>query len=109
MADIFDPTRFEEKLRRLVHGYRQRYGELLSYDVDEEIARFNEYRPKLAKYVVDAVTFMKHAQESNMNVVIEGANVSSPFSTILDSRLTIFGPSNCDCGLRPFTLTKEQY
>ena len=33
-----------------------------------------EYRPRLAKYCVDAVAFMKDAQDRNNNILVEGAN-----------------------------------
>lgn len=74
LAEVFNPELFESKLRRLAHGYRERYGDLFEYDVEEELARFNEYRPKLAKYAVDGVAFIRSAQESNKNIVVEGAN-----------------------------------
>ncbi|KAJ6782980.1 hypothetical protein PWT90_08359 [Aphanocladium album] len=74
LAEVFQPELFETKLRRLADGYRKRYGDLFVYDVEEELARFNEYRGKLAKYTVDGVTFMQSAQESNMAIVVEGAN-----------------------------------
>ena len=48
---------------------------MLDYDVEEEISRFNDYRQKLAKYAVDGVAFMKDAQDSGKNILVEGANV----------------------------------
>ncbi|KAK5658029.1 hypothetical protein OQA88_2584 [Cercophora sp. LCS_1] len=72
--EIFDEEVFERKLRQLASGYKKRFGDLLKYDVEEEIARFKEYRPKLASYVVDAVKYMKEAQERNYKILIEGAN-----------------------------------
>ncbi|QUC19208.1 uncharacterized protein UV8b_03449 [Ustilaginoidea virens] len=74
LAEVFNPKLFETKLRQLAAGYQKRYGDLFEYDVEEELARFNEYRPKLAKYAVDGVSFIRSAQESNMNIVVEGAN-----------------------------------
>ncbi|KAI0159855.1 Adenylosuccinate synthetase [Xylariaceae sp. FL1272] len=74
LAEVFDPEMFETKLRRLADGYRKRFGDLFEYDVEEELSRFNEYRPKLAKYVVDGVSFIKSAQESKKNILVEGAN-----------------------------------
>ncbi|KAI4593570.1 hypothetical protein KJ359_009256 [Pestalotiopsis sp. 9143b] len=74
LAEVFNPELFESKLRRLNDGYRKRFGDLFDYDVEEELARFNDYRPKLAKYVVDGVSFIRSAQESNTNIVVEGAN-----------------------------------
>ncbi|PFH60502.1 hypothetical protein XA68_10851 [Ophiocordyceps unilateralis] len=74
LAEVFNAELFASKLRRLASGYQKRYGDLLKYDVDEELARFDGYRPKLAKYTVDAVAFMKQAQEKKMKILCEGAN-----------------------------------
>lgn len=63
-------------MRRLADGYQKRFGELFQYDIKAELARFDEYRKTLKKYVVDGVAFMRAAQESNQKIVIEGANVS---------------------------------
>lgn len=63
-------------MRRLAAGYQKRFGELFQYDIEAELARFDEYRKTLKKYVVDGVAFMRAAQESNQKIVIEGANVS---------------------------------
>jgi adenylosuccinate synthase len=40
MCDLFDEQIFETKLRRLATGFQKRYGDLLKYDVDEEIAQY---------------------------------------------------------------------
>ncbi|KAF5624993.1 adenylosuccinate synthetase [Fusarium sp. NRRL 52700] len=74
LADVFNPKLFEQKLRRLADGYRKRYGDLFKYDVEEELAQFEEYREKLRRYSVDGVSFMKTAQKSNTPILIEGAN-----------------------------------
>jgi adenylosuccinate synthase len=75
MTDVFHPDIFEQKVRRLADGYQKRFGELLEYDIKAELARFDEYRKTLKKYVVDGVAFMRSAQQSNTKIVIEGANV----------------------------------
>ncbi|KAG6002894.1 hypothetical protein E4U43_001019, partial [Claviceps pusilla] len=72
--EIFDEPTFERKLRQLASSYKKRYGDLLKYDVEEEIARFKEYRVKLAPYCIDAVQFMKDAQDRNEKILIEAAN-----------------------------------
>ncbi|KAH7161635.1 P-loop containing nucleoside triphosphate hydrolase protein [Dactylonectria macrodidyma] len=74
LAEVIDEELFVSKLRRLAAGFAERYGDLLKYDVEDEIARFKEYRPKLAKHAVDAVAFMQSAQQSNTKILIEGAN-----------------------------------
>lgn len=40
LAEAFDEELFERKLRRLADGYKKRYGDLLKYDVEDEIARW---------------------------------------------------------------------
>ncbi|KHN94579.1 Adenylosuccinate synthetase [Metarhizium album ARSEF 1941] len=80
LADVFDQELFEAKLRRLAYGYKARYGDLLKYDVDEEIKRFRGYRTELAKYAIDGLSFMHSAQTSDMNMIIEGANVRALIS-----------------------------
>jgi hypothetical protein len=72
--EIFDQEHFEAKLRKLAAGYKTRFGDLLEYDVEEEIARFREYREKLPEFVVDAVNYMQAAQASGVDILIEGAN-----------------------------------
>lgn len=74
LAEVFNKEVFDSKLRRLASGYQKRYGDLLKYDVEDEIARFNEYRPKLRKYTVDAIAFMRDAQAKNTKILCEGAN-----------------------------------
>lgn len=61
----------------MADGYQKRFGELLQYDVEAELARFDEYRQMLKNYVVDGVSFMRSAQQSDQKIVIEGANVRS--------------------------------
>jgi adenylosuccinate synthase len=45
--DILDEEKFNRMIRQLASGYKKRYGDLLKYDVEEEISRFNEYRKEL--------------------------------------------------------------
>jgi adenylosuccinate synthase len=47
LAEAFDEELFERKLRRLAEGYKKRYGDLLKYDVEDEIARWR-VRPRCA-------------------------------------------------------------
>ncbi|PSR79088.1 Adenylosuccinate synthetase [Coniella lustricola] len=73
ISEMFDEELFERKLRQLAAGYQKRYGDLLQYDVEEEINRFKEYRPKLADRVVDAVAFMRDAQAKDAKILVEGS------------------------------------
>ncbi|KAF7561851.1 hypothetical protein G7046_g2275 [Stylonectria norvegica] len=83
LAEVFNEKLFESKLRQLAKGYKARYGDLLQYDVEEELARFNEYRPELAKYAIDGVVFMSDAQKKNTPLLVEGANYVTSSSTTL--------------------------
>lgn len=74
LAEVFDAETFERKLRHLYTGFSKRYGDLLKYDVEEELKRFEEYRVSLAKYTVDAIALMKDAQDKDTEILIEGAN-----------------------------------
>jgi adenylosuccinate synthase len=73
LAEMFNEGLFERKLRQLAAGYKKRYGDLLQYDVEEEITRFKQYRLALADHVIDAVAFMKDAQERQANILVEGS------------------------------------
>ena len=41
ISEIFNEKNFNERLRELARGYKKRYGDLLEYDVEEEILRYN--------------------------------------------------------------------
>merc|ERR1711939_342472 len=56
ISEIFKADSFNERLRKLAAGYKKRYGDLLTYDVEEEISRYNEYREKLATAYIDPET-----------------------------------------------------
>ncbi|KUJ22178.1 Adenylosuccinate synthetase [Mollisia scopiformis] len=74
ICEIFNKTLFDVRLRELARGYKQRYGDLLEYDVEKEISQFDQFRAKLAPFVVDQVPLMQSAQESDAPILIEGAN-----------------------------------
>ncbi|KAF2641449.1 Adenylosuccinate synthetase [Massarina eburnea CBS 473.64] len=74
MCDLFDEDVFEPALRRLASGYQKRFGDLLKYNVDDEIAKFKELLPKLGEYVVDEIPLLASAKEKNAKVLVEGAN-----------------------------------
>ncbi|KAE9994380.1 hypothetical protein EG327_010820 [Venturia inaequalis] len=74
LSDIFHPELFEEKVKRLADGYQKRFGELFKYDIKAELASFEDYRKTMRKYVVDGVSFMTSAQQSDAKIVVEGAN-----------------------------------
>ncbi|KAI6780442.1 uncharacterized protein J7T54_007291 [Emericellopsis cladophorae] len=83
LAEIFDPELFERKLRQLEQGYRKRFGDLLKYDVEDELKRFETYRAELAKYTVDSTALMYQAQKDNKAILVEGANFVTSSSTTI--------------------------
>ena len=75
ISEIFDKDTLDRKLRTLAYGYQKRYGDLLQYDVQQEISQFDNYRNKLQDFVVDAVPLIASAQASSeTNILVEGAN-----------------------------------
>jgi hypothetical protein len=45
ISEIFNEKLFNEKLRELARGFKQRYGDLLQYDVEDEVSRFSVSSP----------------------------------------------------------------
>ncbi|KAG9229489.1 Adenylosuccinate synthetase [Amylocarpus encephaloides] len=74
VGDIFHKELFDRKIREIARAYKLRYGDLLTYDVDRDIAKFDKYRIDLAPFVVDAVPLIASAEEKNARILIEGAN-----------------------------------
>lgn len=72
VIDLYHES-FERRLRLLAEGYRKRYGELLKYSVEDEIQRYNEYKERLRPYIVDAVEYMRIAQQRNCSILVEGS------------------------------------
>ncbi|KAL7943706.1 Adenylosuccinate synthetase [Trichoderma barbatum] len=111
LAEIFNAELFESKLRSLERGFRKRYGELLEYDLEEELERFKTYRSELAKYAVDQVSFIQSVQKDNLNICVEGANAlmldidmgSYPFVT---SSSTTIGGIISGLSLNPRDITE---
>ncbi|TGZ85636.1 Adenylosuccinate synthetase [Ascodesmis nigricans] len=74
VCELFEWDQFEKKVRQLEFGFRKRFGDLLVYDVEEELKRFKVYHETLREYVVDAVLFMASAFAANKRILVEGAN-----------------------------------
>ena len=62
IGEIFDKEGMDKRLRQLANSYKKRYGDLLQYDVEAEIKRFDEWRPKMREYVVDQVPLISGAE-----------------------------------------------
>ncbi|EFQ98538.1 adenylosuccinate synthetase [Nannizzia gypsea CBS 118893] len=73
VGDIMVEGVLESKLRSLEAGYRRRFGEL-DYNVEEEIARFKEYRSLLKPHIVDQLALLKKFEDKSASILVEGAN-----------------------------------
>ena len=74
VGDINDADLMNAKLRSLASGWQKRYGDLLQYDVEEEIKRFDHYRTRLAPFVVNQVPLVQKQEDGGGQMLIEGAN-----------------------------------
>lgn len=74
VGDIYNVEMMNKKLRSLAKSWQKRYGDLLQYDVEEEIARFEEYRKRLQPFVIDQVPLIQSVEKQNAPILIEGAN-----------------------------------
>ena len=73
LAEVFNKELFDTKLRHMAQGFKKRYGDLLQYDPDEEIARFDTYRERLKTFVVDQVPLIESAVKGNVRMLVEGS------------------------------------
>jgi len=74
IGEIFDKEHMDNKLRTMARSYKKRYGDLLQYDVEAEIKRYDDFRPRLAQYVVDQVPLIEGAEKAGTPMLVEGAN-----------------------------------
>jgi adenylosuccinate synthase len=74
ISDVFIKEVFDEKLRQLAAGFQKRYGDLLQYDAEDEIARFDTYRERLREYATDQSPLIESAVRGDVKMLIEGAN-----------------------------------
>ena len=96
LADVFNLPALEIKLRRMADGYRKRYGDLLKYDVEDEIKRFSKYSEELRPFVVDEIPLLRSAKAQGANIVVEGAQ-----ATMLDNSFGTYPfctSSSCSVG-----------
>ena len=111
IGEMFNETLFERKLRSLAAGYKKRYGDLMTYDIEEELSRFKAYREDLRPLVVDAVPFMFDAQQKGMKILVEGAQAVmldvtyGTYPYVTSSHTVIGGAITGVSGLSPFKLS----
>ena len=76
IADIFHKEALGNKLKSLEAAARKRFGPLFEskgYDLEQELAKFDEYRDSLRPFVVDAVPFITELP-GETDLLVEGAN-----------------------------------
>ena len=74
VGDIKDADLMDAKLRALANGWQKRYGDLLQYDVEEEIQRFNQYRTRLAPFIINQVPLIQKVENQDGQILVEGAH-----------------------------------
>ena len=74
VGDIKDAKLLNAKMRALANGWKKRYGDLLQYDVEEEIQHFDQYRTRLAPFIVNQVPLIRKEEDRGGRILIEGAN-----------------------------------
>ena len=61
ISEIFHKDTLDHKLRTLAASPHKRYVDLLKYEVDTDISKFDKYREDLADFVIDAVPLITSA------------------------------------------------
>lgn len=56
ICEVFNEQLFNQRLRELAAGFKKRYGDLLKYDVEEEISRFNVSSRHYGEHVTDSIS-----------------------------------------------------
>ncbi|TVY38068.1 Adenylosuccinate synthetase [Lachnellula subtilissima] len=79
--EIFNEPLFEAKIRELARAAHKRWGDLLKYDVEEEITRFKGYREDLRPFVIDAIPLIQSAQKAKQPLLIEGTDLLDRYVT----------------------------
>lgn len=95
VSDILEDD-FADKVRALEASYKQTYGEIGEYNVEDEIAKLRDYREKLRPFCVDDVEYLQEAQDKGRKILIEGAQsamLDNTYGTypFVTSTSTIFG------------------
>jgi len=65
---------WKDRFRKMVHNYKIIYGDKLDFDVEAEIARYDEYTKRLAPMICDTAYFVNKAFRDGKKILIEGAN-----------------------------------
>lgn len=64
---------FVTRYKRLYNSRVARYGEF-DYDMEEELARYKQYKEVMKPFVIDSVYFINNAIKENKKILVEGAN-----------------------------------
>ena len=69
IGDIFDKNYMDSRLRNMADGARKRYGDLLQYDLEEELKQFDRFREDLKPFVCDQLNLI----QDSTTLMCEGA------------------------------------
>ncbi|KAE9365256.1 P-loop containing nucleoside triphosphate hydrolase protein [Stipitochalara longipes BDJ] len=73
---LFEEVEFEQKLRDLAAAFKKRYGNLLSYDVEDKSKEVQGTKLLEFDIVTDIVPVLQEAQRTGKKTLIEGANAA---------------------------------
>lgn len=105
-----DKTYFDLRLRALAKRYQDQYGDLLQYDIEEEIRDFDEYRQSLKPYVTDSLDMVSKTQAAHGSILVEAANAlcldidAGTFPFVTSSNTGIAGVFSGLLGVTPESL-----
>lgn len=108
---ILDKQQFDARLRRLATIHKKAYGDLLAYDVEEEIRAFDGWREELRPLIVDSVDMVCNVQDAGKKVLVEGANAimldidGGTYPFVTSSNTGLAGVFSGLAGIRPESLT----
>lgn len=112
MGMVLDKEMFDARLRRLAKIHTNAFGRLLEdYDVEAEIAAFDEYRQKMRPLIVDSVDMVCNVQDAGKKVLVEGANAimldidGGTYPFVTSSNTGLAGVFSGLAGIRPESLT----
>lgn len=76
--ELFHWEEFEAKLRRLASGFKSRFGDLLKYDVEEEVARYKVRPPPLMVHFIRSLAVLTYPARSITTRSVRSSLMRSP-------------------------------
>lgn len=76
VCDLADMDTFRERFEAIVNDAKARFGGALQYDVEAELARYEQLAERIAPYVTDTVQYINEAHAAGKRILVEGANAT---------------------------------